>query len=357
MAQMLYYPGSTPPEAALFQAVLYWDSVASIAPHEDEWRRQAVMTERGRTMLELRDLGLYEPISLFDAADSLRNAFAVERNRLLAQVTREELEPPAEDADFDGVSNWYSISRFPADWTTWLVDHGLARWREGGYGVRVNQKLRHVLFAVAADYLVRQNEGPHATGPRRFTYTGDDGFFWAVNSPAARTRRCWQVDVGDLFPMPAPGTDITKVIAFRDRYGDERRRLVQEVTRLQSDLAARHDDNPHEVFEGMRLALADAVTDLDKAAQASKLTWIRGGVFSFVALGAGATAAAVSPEQATTLPAAVTAASLAMQVIGGLAVNVATGQIAPSRSTDTSHRYLQRTRNEYGTPRTWHLDR
>ncbi|MFI0445916.1 hypothetical protein [Actinomadura sp. 6N118] len=52
MRQMLYYPGTYPPETALFQAVLYWDSIASIAPVE--WREHAAR-EGGQPLLFLHD--------------------------------------------------------------------------------------------------------------------------------------------------------------------------------------------------------------------------------------------------------------------------------------------------------------
>ena len=348
MAQMLYYPGSKPPEAVLFQAVLYWDSIASITPHEPEWRRQAEQTAGGRVMLELRDRGLYEPISLFSEPDALRSAFSHERDRLLAQIAVADLKPPVEDSASDAVSNWYSVSRFPEEWTQWLVEHGLARWREQDKEVWVDTKLRHVLFAVAADYLVRLNDGSDAYGPRRFTYTGDDGFFWAVNSPSATGRRCWQLDIGALFPMPAPGTDIGRVIAFRERYKDERHRLIHQVSKLQQELATVYDENPYEIFQAMRTELVAAVENLDQAARASKLTWIYRGLLSFMALGAS-TAVVMTPS---TAPLAIT-----MPVLGGIAVNLTTNKISSDRPADTNFRYLQRTKSEHGAPISWSIDR
>ncbi|GII34129.1 hypothetical protein [Planotetraspora mira] len=351
MPQMLYYPGMTPPESALFQAVLYWDSVASIAPHE--WRRYAERTERSRTLLRLAESGLYEPISLWGYPSALHSTFETELDRLLKHVSREDLVPPEEDPAADAVSNWYSVSRFPPAWTRLLLEEGLARARSADDQVTevwVDTKLRHMIFAVAADHLVRAAAGKGATGPTRSTYTTDKEFFWAVNAPSANEGAgpCLEVDLGDLLPMPAPGTDLEKVIAFRTRYDDERRRVMHELRKMQFNLARYYGENPHEVMEGMRLELRDAIGDLDKAAKASKMTWVRSGVFAFVAVTAGAAATVLPMSEPFSWPLGLQVASwAALSMAGNATINLATNKIAATRADDEVYRYLQRTRDDF----------
>jgi Family of unknown function (DUF6236) len=342
MPQMLYYPGSTPPEEALFQAVLYWDSLSTISPYD--WRRYAERTERGRILLELADRGLYEPISLLSAPAALNSVFAAERDRLLTQVSAEGLKPPVEDSAPNAVSNWYSVSRFPQEWTTWLVENKLATWREQDKEVWVDTKLRHLLFAVAADYLVGLNRDADVDQPKRFTFTADEGFFWAVNSPGAGSRRSWEAKVGALFPMPAPGTDIGDLIAFRERYKDERSRLVNHVGLLYKGLSEVHDENAHEVLQAMRRDLADAIRELRGAARASKMNWVMRGLSLFVAVGAGA-AAAIYPSVAPV--------TITMPVVGSLAVNLVTNNISDRAAARQPYRYLQHATSAYGVPSHW----
>lgn len=340
MPQMLYYPGSTPPEEALFQAVLYWDSLATISPRD--WQHYAERSERGRVLLELADRGLYEPISLFNVSGVINSVFIVERERLLAQMSVEELKPPVEDSAPNALSNWYSTTRFPQDWTAWLIDNGLATWRKEDKEVWVDTKLRHVLFAVAADYLVGLNRS--SDQPKRFTFTADEGFFWAVNSPDSAVRRSWEAKVGALFPMPAPGTDIGDVIAFRERYKDERSRLVDHVGLLYKRLSEVHDENAHEVLQAMRRDLANAVRELRSAARASKMNWVSRGLSLFIAVGAGATAVKYP---------AVAPVTITMPIVSSLAINLATNNIADRAEGRRAYRYLQQATSAYGVPAEW----
>jgi hypothetical protein len=47
---------------------------------------------------------------------------------------------------------------------------------------------------------------------------------FAPLGPDLRHRRCWQLQIGHLLPVPTPDVPLTKVLEFRDAYDDERAR-------------------------------------------------------------------------------------------------------------------------------------
>jgi hypothetical protein len=343
MPGMLYYPGTIPPEGVVHQAVLYWDFLSSIVPLEYE-------SVLGDDLRQIRDAGLYEPLNLHSDrySSDLNRAFSVDLRLLeqrlgLDRLLPSDAEVAAANAGIESNDlTWYSLRRFPHDVTERIISDGLGVWRVPGEQIWVTPAVRHLLFAIAADYIADRtaHSDEFVVGGSLFTFTDQDHFFWAGHRPvpvepgqAVASRwapyPCWQVEVGGLFPTPAPGTPLREVIAFRQRYDGERRRLILAVQSLQHQLREQAD-NPREVMAGLRQELDDAVADLAAAARAAKLGWIKRSTLVFIAV-ASATAAGSLP-----------ALGFLLGVIGGVAVNLATSQIAGASERSRRFNYLYR---------------
>jgi hypothetical protein len=210
-----------------------------------------------------------------------------------------------------------------------------------------------LLFAIAAEQVTARATAGHGAGPL-FAHTDDEGYFWAAHGPRYRNpfddrlksqqSRCWQADIGALLPVPASGTPISEVLAFRHRYDDERRRLIRAVGELQHQLRQWNED-PREIISALREELADAVADLQAAGTAAKMTWVWRGVYVFIAF---ATAATIGLSEAARLdPAALATTTAALTVGGGIAVNLATNQIGELNPKSRPFTYLHRAQKEF----------
>jgi hypothetical protein len=341
MVGMLYYPGTIPPEPVVYQAVLYWDFLSTIAPVEYE-------PVPGDTLHQIRDAGLYEPLNLHSDRyrSDLDRAFSADLRLLERRFGLDRLLPSEADvaaANTGTDSNdltWYSLRRFPTDLTERIIGAGLGAWRVPGEQIWVTPAVRQLLFAIAADYIVDRTarSDEFVAGKTLFSYTDRDNFFWAGHRPlpdeAGHTvdprwapHPCWQVEMGGLFPIPAPGTPLDRVIAFRQRYDAERRRLIKAVSTLKHQLH-QQAGSPKEVMADLRQELDDAVSDLAAAARAAKLAWVKRSTLVFIAVGAAASIGA--------LP----ALGFLLGVIGGVAVNLATNQIAGASEQSRKFTYL-----------------
>lgn len=139
-----------------------------------------------------------------------------------------------------------------------------------------------------------------------------------------------QADIGQLLPVPAPGAPVQDVINFRHRYDNERLRLITAIGDLQDRLAQWTED-PRDVLAQVSAELAAAERDLELAGTAAKMKWINRGMYVFIAVAAAtSTAAVTSLLQAPGL--VLSAANSILSVGGGLAVNLATNQIATAEA-------------------------
>jgi hypothetical protein len=97
VAVLLYYPLVNPPEEILYQALLYWDGVASLVPRD---RDVAGFAVSARTR-ELEQQGLYSPV-IFDDLDRIhlddqtRRVWDREIKRLTALADPPRLSVPPE---------------------------------------------------------------------------------------------------------------------------------------------------------------------------------------------------------------------------------------------------------------------
>lgn len=100
-----------------------------------------------------------------------------------------------------------------------------------------------------------------------------------------------RVDLGRFLPQPPPEVDTAAVIAFRERYNDERKRLIHAVERLIKDAARAHGTGePMDIERDVREELNEALTDVEKAGRRPFKGWVRRAAWFIVASGAGAIA-------------------------------------------------------------------
>jgi hypothetical protein len=142
-----------------------------------------------------------------------------------------------------------------------------------------------------------------------------------------------QIHLGELLPAPDPGAPLTKLIAFRQRYEDERVELMEALDDLIHQVAAEHR-TPEETLRVCARRLARASDDIRRAGRARQLMWVRNSVAVTVAAGSAASAAAFSQWQ------------WLLGLLSGYAVNLATASVG-SAWTPGPFSYLHRVK------RTW----
>lgn len=132
--------------------------------------------------------------------------------------------------------------------------------------------------------------------------------------------------------MPALGTPTNDVLAFRERYADERLRLMRALHQMLGDLR-RDYEHPADVFAQLRVELSQAVDDFQSARRGSRIAWVHRSVTASVAVAAAAGGALLLPNVGWLLG-----------TISGYALNVATREIRPLIRARTHHdfSYLHR---------------
>jgi hypothetical protein len=138
--------------------------------------------------------------------------------------------------------------------------------------------------------------------------------------PYRPSQQCWRIEIGGLLPVPANDVMLSDVIAFRNRYEDERRRLMLALDRLLHGLRQQYE-HPSDVLRLVRADLESAVADLQAAQTSARMAWVKRSISAMVAFGTAGTAATAG------LP---SGWSATLGVVGGIAVNVATSEIRQS---------------------------
>jgi hypothetical protein len=333
MAVLLYYPLVKPPTEVLHQALLYWDGVATLVPRAPEVYEAAVSPE----LRDLRERSLYTPLP-FDwrAVEMLEHPDrGIPRlGSLTSQVLREELRRLAASPNPPSLPSPPDTFLYGSKLSRWLEEEllslGLARrHRRGFWSLAVPQPVQQLVIGV----LVRELA---AGGRARYVPYTDQPDAHAVSLRPASSERglsAYQADLGRLLPVPAPGTPTADVLAFRDRYADERERLMRAVHRMLGDLR-RDYEHPADVLAGLRREIDQSVADYHAAAKSSRMAWVERAVTVTVALGAAA-GSLVEPGLSWVLGA-----------VGGYALNVATREIRPLARAREEHEfsYLHRVR-------------
>ncbi|WP_369244321.1 hypothetical protein [Streptomyces sp. R41] len=339
MAVLLYYPMVNPPKEILHQALLYWDGIASVVPRAPEVYEAVLAPE----LAALRDRQLYTPVALWDdsldpLAEPRHNPVFV-RASSASSVLREELrrmaarpqppclpEPPDSFLYLSKVSNW--LLEELVSLRLAVPDHREFR------AVAVPKEVQTLIVGVLARELA--GDAGLQEDAAFVPYTDSaDAYRWSLQSPFSGGSLAWEMELGRLLPVPAPNTPTAQVLLFRERYADERLRLMRAVHRLLGDLR-RDYEHPAEVFAQLRAELAQSVEDYRSAARSSRLAWVHRSVMVAVALAAAAGGSLLQPDIGWLLG-----------TVGGYTLNVATREIRPLTKAKQGHdfSYLHRVQN------------
>ncbi|MGA5451887.1 hypothetical protein ACPCVO_35160 [Streptomyces umbrinus] len=337
MAVLLYYPLVNPPVEVVHQALLYWDGVASVVPTDPEIRETAV----AQSLKELEQRQLYIPVTygrdslsrLSDPVDmplvhpfDHASVVLVEELRRLAASA----QPPRPASPPEAFLYLTKINR---RLQTELLTLGLATRCPGEQSrLAVAKEVQELVVGVTVREIAR-----HATERRLFPYTDSVRAQRLALRPAAASRAlAWEMELGKLLPVPAADTRLTDVLAFREKYADERLRLMRALHRLLGDLR-RDYEHPADVVAQLRVELEQALADYRSAARGSRLVWVHRSVTVTVAVAASAGGSLLLPNLGWFLG-----------VVGGYALNVATREIRPvwQRQHDHDFSYLHRVQAE-----------
>lgn len=294
MARLLYYPSVLPPTEVIHQALLYWDGFGSVVPREPELRRRLVRDE----LADLEACGLFAPVHFGDETDLGTLNWPVFRNELRRLAASGAASSPPDSFIWLGKT------------TYWLEDQlehlGLATRRyEPGTGfwqLIVPAPVYASVMAMAARQLA-------ATWTTRdcayFPYTDNPHAHGLATEPISRRPLhedpgrtdvpAWQVEIGQLLPVPAAGTALADVLAFRERYADERERLMRVVHRLLGELRRDYEYRA-DIVAGLRREIGNAVDDYRGARRAGRIVWVRRSIMATVAVAATVSGALIAPE-------------------------------------------------------------
>ncbi|MFG2067744.1 DUF6236 family protein [Micromonospora tulbaghiae] len=335
MPGMLYYPFADAPGPVINQAVLYWDSLSTVvAPG---WRQRM-----RPAMRELLATDLYRPIEPYDAYEPVPLAvIEPELDFALAQIPLDDLIPPHNAPDEH--ARTLHVDKLHPSVVRSLLRRELV-YRHPGSPSRLvgSTALMHLVVSIVADQIAANRnarfggQGPLGLHPH--TDVPSAHRLGADPIPGRETVAGWKVDIGALFPVPQGDISIGDLVAFREKYADERVRLMVTVQDLLHSL---RDLHPDDVFLRVKHEIEEAVCDLHRAARARKLTLVKQSVAVTVATATAAVAVGL-PEAA--LPASV------LTVLGGIAVNVATNQTrydhSCSAGNPSAYRYLHRVQKQ-----------
>lgn len=291
MAVLLYYPLVVPPVEIVHQALLYWDGISSVVPRDREVFQAAVSAE----LLELQQRELYSPLVYDDRTmHSDDSGYArLMRDWRASSVLVRELErmasrpqPPRPASPPDSFIYWSKVND---GLIRRLIQLGLAEDQPQFPGVAVSQEVQQtVIGTIVRGLALSPPDGGAAEQRACFACTDREDAHRLAHQPLGQARSLsWEVEIGRLLPLPVSGTPTSDVLAFRERYADERVRLMRAVHRLLGDLR-RDYEHPADVLAQLRRELTEAVEDFQAAAKGSRMVWINRSVTAAVALGAAA---------------------------------------------------------------------
>jgi hypothetical protein len=311
---MIYYPTINPPTPVLHQALLYWDHLATVVPRHG-W--QDHLDDR---MREVLDAGLYVPAKV-DLSSGGANARIIQAVDTWAKQTPSDLILGRQDEGIHTLlprKAGIPLARF-------LLDSELGRGDLFGDPLFVSNAvqtavisalIREAVVDLKYDEPAYDHFHPCTERPPSFNVAYDPRPLLAADD-AERPRRipCWKVDIGGLLPVPRHDVLLSDLIAFRERYADERRRLMEGIDLLVGRLGSAHA-YPDEVFAAVKRELDAALADLSAAGKARRIDWVRRPVSAVFALASSYAGFKVVPE-----------AGWLLGVISGYAINVATTSV------------------------------
>lgn len=329
MSALLSYPLINPSTPMLYQALLYWDGVATIAPHD----------HRGHLSPDMRrvdDEGLYKLVS---AERILRDPATADAalNQLLELQARAEL-----DGEVNRDVPWVRIvnGKLPRQLFEDIAELGLGQFDSRSGSMLMEGTAASALLSIVAREAAdrRASASGHLAPNALMPHTDQAWAFRVANlSDASATERrsvpCLQLEIGNLLPVPAEETSITSILEFRQRYDDERRRLMLEFDYFVHDLSSSYhhpDDIRHVVAHELELARADFF----RAAQGRGIRFLSRSLWLLIAAAAGYGSAATPHWQ------------WLGNTTAGVAINVATSSARPSANGRFDRTYLQRIYSE-----------
>ncbi|MDG4857746.1 DUF6236 family protein [Streptomyces sp. T-3] len=338
MAVLLYYPRTVPPKEVVHQSLLYWDGIASVVPLHP----RGLLGILPRELLSLQDEGLYFPcrpewwtddygVGSDGRIGSLHEVRYLEERlaQALSRLPRSQI--PGALGTQGTTHLTLHQGKAPGRIMALLVELGLGRWMpEQQDGVlAVTTEAHRLVMATAVLALVQPGarlrigsdfvRGDRVGYERNESvalspYTDDEAAYqWAHSTIPPVTRSYgWQMEIGQLLPVPAPETPTQAVVAFRKRHSDERERLMRALHRLLGDLR-RDYEHPADVFAQLRREIQEAEGDYRRAAKAARLVWVSRSIQVTVALGAAAAGGMLVPDVGWLLG-----------TVSGYALNIAT---------------------------------
>lgn len=314
-AKMMYYPFVHPPRPALWQALLYWDAVTSISPQYGYQFRHDLEV--------LKDLGLYQPTHVDDLPWPARAELVSDLRQVVEALPGKDLVPLPGPLGPDNEAYW---GKLPDEVESDLVAIG-ALVPDAGM-LRASPVLLSQLMVVLAKHLAAATQGTIPFTDSRSAHQ----VAFAPLGPDLAHRRCWQLQIGDFLPVPAPDTSLMTVLDFREAYADERQELTTAVRKLLVSVRqpATDADSAQEKEEIKKAVqhIEKTVQQLEKAGHSRGIAWFKRSVWVLGAFGAAAAGTDVPPLYTALLMA-----------LSGLGISVATTVTRPGVSTEFA--YLQ----------------
>jgi len=274
----------------------------------------------------LRDLGLYQPAHADDLPPRARTGLASDLRQVVKELPGEDLVPVPGALGPDNRVYW---GKLPYEVENDLVDIGALVPQEGM--LRASPVLLSRLMVVLAKHMAAAARGviPFTDSPSA------NQVAFAPLGPDLRYRRCWQLQIGHLLPVPVPDVPLTKVIEFRDAYDDERQELARAVRKLILSMSEPGDEaDPVAVQQ----QIEKAVLRLERAGHGRGILWMQRSLWAFSGMGAAAAGAYAPPQYGWLFTA-----------LSSLGISVAT--VATRAGVSTDFAYLQHLRSTFpGTP-------
>ncbi|MFJ6674805.1 hypothetical protein ACIQMJ_27210 [Actinosynnema sp. NPDC091369] len=290
MAGMLYYPFIQAPRPVLVRALLYSDSLSTIVP---EVASQEAIDALPAVVRE-RMPDFYSPVSFLDSGD-VHDAWSSplsgdETETVLDVLERTLHDLPSDDllipADAPMSMTMLLTSKIGLSLALRLKRRGVAELI-GTRAVRVSATVQHLVLSVMASYIseLRPDLRPHTdrvSAHQLATAHRHEDLQW-----------CGVVDLGELFPVPDPDTSLESIVAFRQRYDDERRRLMAGVDRLVAELKRAAPDR-EALLRDLADEVAAAIRDFRHAG--GRFRWRRQSLAALIGLGTAAGGQYLSPD-------------------------------------------------------------
>lgn len=329
----LYFPSIRVPATTWFtQVLLYWDAAASIVPYQELDKMKL-----GHYMSELIEEGLIRPVSPDQAFRENARKFDL---RFLQMLDRTKPQPPDRwlgiETSYEEVFGAFIHGRKgPPGLFTHLVKRGLAYPREGPFTHHdaagnqwwvVEKSVADLYMAYLAGSICRMNPGFYPVSDNSQTLTC---LMQPVDDTSSRLAELRYATIMHALPMPSELVPPLELARFKERHGDELRRLRIHLNGKLADLIAIDDEYLLNVkTESILQEIHDDVARLTE--QMSRQPWpkiIFAGVAGVVAAGLTVGTAVVTGGAALALGLGIGGSVAAL----GPAVYQAADVIGPSR--------------------------